>query len=141
MKPRTARGLALVLAALALWLVADRREDTGAPPPQVIEALFERGASGVFVEALGVVDRLLPDDNSGSRHQRFVVRLASGHTVLISHNIDLAPRVENLAAGDSVSFLGEYEWNERGGVIHWTHHDPDGRRAGGWVRAHGREYR
>ncbi len=58
----------------------------------------------------------------------------------MSHNIDLAPRVP-IAVGDTVEFRGQYEWNERGGVIHWTHHDPDGRRPGGWLRHRSRVYR
>jgi hypothetical protein len=83
---------------------------------------------------------VLPDDNEGSRHQRFIVRLASGRTVLIAHNIDLAPRVEGLTAGDSVEFSGEFENNDKGGVVHWTHHDPDGRHVGGWIKHGGRVY-
>lgn len=85
--------------------------------------------------------RLLADDHSGSRHQRFIVRLDSGRTLLLSHNVDLAPRIEALRIGDAVAFRGEYQWNERGGVVHWTHDDPDGRHPGGWVQHGGRVYR
>jgi hypothetical protein len=105
-----------------------------------VERLFASERSNVDVELKGTVSRVLPDDVQGSRHQRFVVELASGHTVLISHNIDLAPRVP-LDRGDSVHVRGEYEWNDRGGVVHWTHHDPQGMRRGGWIRHRGDEYR
>jgi hypothetical protein len=60
--------------------------------------------------------------------------------VLIAHNIDLAKRVP-ISPGDSVTVHGEYEYNEKGGVIHWTHHDPEDRHSGGWIRFHDREYR
>jgi hypothetical protein len=107
---------------------------------RVIVAAFEEGRSGLVVQSAGVVERLLPDDREGDRHQRFILRLASGHTLLVSHNIDLVPRVP-LALDDSVEFRGQYEWNEQGGVIHWTHHDPQGDRPGGWIRHAGRLYR
>lgn len=106
-----------------------------------LERLFRERRSGVAVEGSGTVVRRLPDDLDGSRHQRFVLRLPSGQTLLISHNIDLAPRVEGLTPGDAVAFRGQYEWNEQGGVVHWTHHDPDGERAGGWLEHHGRTFR
>jgi hypothetical protein len=83
---------------------------------------------------------LLPDDNEGSRHQRFIVELDGGHTVLIAHNIDLAPRVAPLEPGDPVQFSGEYAWNAKGGVVHWTHLDPRGTHPGGWIYAHGRRF-
>ena len=96
--------------------------------------------SGDQVRGTATVSRILSDDNEGSRHQRFVVRLSSGRTLLIAHNIDLAPRVSSLRVGDTVSFYGEYEWNDRGGVIHWTHHDPRGSHVGGWIEHKGRRY-
>lgn len=96
--------------------------------------------SGEQVRGSGVVIRMLADDNEGSRHQRFILELPSGETVLIAHNIDLAPRVSSLNTGDTVGFYGEYESNSQGGVIHWTHHDPQGRHVAGWLEHHGRRY-
>ncbi len=108
-------------------------------PADRIEAIIRDGRSGEIMQASGTVAKTLPDDNDGSRHQRFIVRLASGSTLLVAHNIDLAKRVP-VEEGDSVQFRGQYETNDRGGVIHWTHHDPGGRRPGGWVLHGGRNY-
>jgi len=109
---------------------------TDLPPGERGDAVaraFDARRSGVWVETEGVVARLLRDDLHGDRHQRFLVELPRGPTVLVSHNIDLAPRLP-LRVGDRIELRGRYEWNEKGGVIHWTHHDPSNRRAGGWTR-------
>ena len=86
------------------------------------------------------VIRILPDDRDGSRHQRFIIRVDSGKTLLIAHNIDLAPRLQGLKAGDAVRIAGEYEWNPQGGLLHWTHHDPAGRHQPGYIQWKGRRY-
>jgi hypothetical protein len=92
----------------------------------------------VEVEGAGTVVRLLSDDVEGGRHQRFILELPSGQTVLVAHNIDIAPRLDGLETGDDVAFRGIYEWNAQGGVVHWTHHDPSGQHAAGWLRHGGR---
>jgi uncharacterized membrane protein YsdA (DUF1294 family)/cold shock CspA family protein len=99
-----------------------------------IAEAYRNQRSGIQVTGEGVVVKILPDDNSGSRHQRFILKLSSGQTLLIAHNIDLAARIPSLATGDRVAFHGAYEWNAEGGVVHWTHDDPNGRHAAGWVR-------
>ena len=53
--------------------------------------------------------------------------------------IDLAKRVP-VERGDTIEFRGEYEWNEKGGVVHWTHHDPQDRHDHGWIEFEGRRY-
>lgn len=105
-----------------------------------IAELFQQQRSDVLVEVSGQVSRIFADDNRGSRHQRFLIELADGHSLLVAHNIDLAPRVENLAIGDEVNLYGEYEWNDKGGVIHWTHHDPANKHPHGWIRHQGKLY-
>ena len=101
---------------------------------------FRSQQSNLQVEGVGVVIKLLPDDNRGSRHQRFLLRLNSGQTLLIAHNIDLAAKIDNLRVGDSLAFFGEYEWSHKGGTLHWTHHDPAGRHVAGWLKHDGRIY-
>lgn len=107
---------------------------------QILGEAYKNRRSDVQVKGSGTVSKLLPDDNQGSRHQKFILRLSSGQTLLVAHNIDLAPRINALEEGDRVEFFGEYEWNSRGGVIHWTHHDPSGRHVGGWLKHNGRTY-
>lgn len=105
-----------------------------------LESAFQNRQSGVQVTGEGIVTRVLDDDSDGSRHQRFILRLASGQTLLVAHNIDLAPRIASLSPGDTVAFNGEYEWNERGGLIHWTHRDPNGQHEAGWLKHNGETY-
>lgn len=105
-----------------------------------ILAAFKAGEGDLLVRSKGKVVNVLSDDTIGSRHQRFIVKLANNHTVLIAHNIDLAPRVENIKKGDEIVFSGEYEWNEKGGVIHWTHKDPNGKHSNGWLEHNGIVY-
>jgi hypothetical protein len=102
---------------------------------------FASGASNIQVQGEGTVIRVLPDDVNGPRHQRFIVQLESGQTLLVTHNIDIAPRIDGLEAGHSVRFYGEYVWNEKGGVVHWTHHDPRGGHVAGWVVHNGKTYK
>lgn len=106
----------------------------------LIQNAFTEQKSGVQVQGEGVVSKILADDSEGSRHQRFILTLPSGQTLLVAHNIDLAPRVASLKVGDFVAFNGVYEWNAKGGVIHWTHHDPAGRHEVGWLRHAGQTY-
>ncbi len=79
----------------------------------VLQQAYQSQQSDLQVQGLGQVVKVLPDDNDGSRHQKFILKLNSGQTLLVAHNIDLAPRIPNLKVGDSVEFYGEYEWNKR----------------------------
>ncbi|HQL50978.1 MAG TPA: DUF3465 domain-containing protein [Kiritimatiellia bacterium] len=116
---------------------------TGVSPSSfdtVFADAYANRRSNIQVSGEGTVTKLLPDDNTGSRHQKFIVRLASGQTLLVAHNIDVAPRIGALRAGDRVQFSGEYEWSDRGGLVHWTHRTASGPHPGGWLRHGGRTY-
>ena len=138
-------NVALVVCALTWTACGTEVQPSGqnavaAGDDSQIGRAFKNRTSNVQVEGEGRVTRILADDLDGSRHQRFIVRLASGQTLLIAHNIDLAPRVAGLQEGDRVSFYGEYVWNAQGGKIHWTHHDPEGRHVAGWLKHNGQTY-
>lgn len=126
--------LALILGSLAVIPSVSMAND------QVLKQAYQSQQSDVQVRGSGVVIRVLRDDNVGTRHQKFILKLESRQTLLVAHNIDLAPRVANLNVGDRIEFNGEYEWNSKGGVLHWTHHDPQGRHEGGWLKHNGRTY-
>jgi len=92
-----------------------------------------------WITIQGDVVKLLKDDRKGSQHQKFLIKIAPDITLLVAHNIDLAPRAP-VKKGDEISLHGLYEWNNRGGVMHWTHHDPKGRKKGGWIQVNGKKY-
>lgn len=104
-----------------------------------IQAAYNNRQSNVQVKEKGIVIKVLADDNEGSRHQKFILRV-NNLSILLAHNIDLAPKIMGLKKGDSVEFYGEYEWNIKGGIVHWTHHDPAGRHLGGWLKYRGKKY-
>lgn len=141
MKKAVTTLLVLIAAVLAWWQQqADpnmnaRKIDQGG---LIIEAAYQSKKSDFWVEFEAQVSHILSDDDYKPRHQRFIVEFPSGHTLLIAHNIDLAPRVP-VIVGDRVQVFGEYEWNDRGGVMHWTHKHPDGS-SKGWIRHEGLLY-
>jgi len=139
MKKLLAIVAALAVAYVANDYFADAPAGTGMPAAQEV-ATTTRLQSGGQVSGSGTVTRILSDDDRGDRHQRFIIRLPSGQTLLVAHNIDLAPRVAPLAVGDVVEFSGEYASNDKGGVVHWTHHDPAGRHPGGWLKRGARTF-
>jgi hypothetical protein len=106
----------------------------------VVASAYIQHLQDIQVQGEGRVVKVLSDDTDGSKHQRFILRTPEDVTVLIAHNIDLAPRIQNLTLGDTVYFSGEYVWNEKGGLVHWTHRDPRGRHVSGWLKHNGITY-
>lgn len=104
------------------------------------QTAYQQKLEDVFIEGEGRVVRLLRDDNKGSRHQRFILRVGSGLTMLVAHNIDLAERINTIKLGDTVQFRGEYVYNDKGGILHWTHHDPQQKITGGWLKHRNKTY-
>lgn len=133
-RSQTQRLALTPLSSATAPLVADAADDNDA-----VHQAFALKQSHVWLQGHGVVKKLLADDTQGSRHQRFLLSVAPTQTLLFAHNIDLAPRIDGLAVGDEIAFKGEYIYNPKGGVMHWTHHDPQGRQHG-WIRHHNHIY-
>jgi hypothetical protein len=142
---------ALLVALGGGWFLRDRQaqpalETDGAVALQAAatadaaQEAFRSRARGRVITVIGTVVRTLADDRDGSPHQRFIIRTGGDLTLLVAHNLDLAPRLEGLVPGEKVTVLGEYEWNEQGGVMHWTHDDPQGRHVAGYIEWRGRRY-
>ena len=140
--------LLIIVIILVAYLVYDHYRSMHSDAPatqtstneQALANAFENHLSNIQVHGQGIITRVLPDDNEGSRHQRFIIRLASAQTLLIAHNIDIAPRITGLSEGDTIGFNGEYEWNIEGGIIHWTHRDPTGHHPAGWIKHNGKTF-
>lgn len=150
MRKKSLKGWSGAVAVLLIMGLLAWGQDLWQQPPEArpgtsegntaVKAAFREQRSDLWTEISGVVVRILADDNQGDRHQRFIIDIGDNHTVLVAHNIDLAPRVP-LERGSEIRAYGEYEWNSRGGVLHWTHHDPSARRPGGWIEYRGQRYR
>lgn len=139
--------ITLLIVLSALILSTAQAESVQSPQilalnnsADILQQAFENQTSNIQVEGKGIVLKILREDTNGRKHQKFLLKLESGQTILIAHNIDLSSRIENLKVGDEIIFYGEYEWNHKGGVIHWTHHDPSGRHINGWLKHQGKTY-
>jgi hypothetical protein len=132
--PRTRRqsaryGRHKALAALAtfvvVWTLAqllgwdDRLRERFQPTPPRISAAaaFRDRLSDVTIEGEGVVEAFHDVAADGdSVPEEVLVRLASGHPIWVRS--DSARIGEGTAIGDTLQFLGSYEWDNRGGIVH-----------------------
>ena len=95
-----------------------------------IEEIISIRQSGQIVNFEAQVIKLLRDDLKGDKHQKLIMKIKN-HTLLLAHNIDIAPRIP-VKIGDTLVVQGEYEWNDQGGLVHWTHRS-NNQHPGGWV--------
>ena len=130
------------MSAVALFLLlAPACMPPTTPDNAAVERAYAEKRSTVEVTAQGAVTRVLEDDSGPSgMHQRFIIRLAgSTQTVLVENNVTIGQRAPILQGSD-VSVHGEYVWNDQGGLIHFTHHDPAHTHEGGWIELSGIRY-
>lgn len=126
-----------------MLLVACSHPSQNAPANNsAVYAAFLSGTSRVEVSAGGTVTRTLGTrvGRSGT-HEGFLVRMDGPRplVVRVEDNVDLTGPIP-VRVGEHVVVHGEYEYYPRGGVIHWTHHDPAGRHENGYVEIGGKRY-
>lgn len=109
------------------------------PACQAARAAFDQHRSHVWLTVGARVDRLLADAHGRYTHQRFIVQCASGQTVLVVNDVSIGQRAP-VSVGDAVTVSGEYIWDSKGGLIHFTHHDPEHALPGGYIRVGGHQY-
>ena len=69
-------------------------------------------------------------ENNSQKPDMFLMGLLAAAGLAIV----LCAWLKPLGMGDRVHVRGMYEWNDLGGLVHWTHHDPQGFEEGGWIR-------
>ena len=137
---RVRRRFAALIAPLAAILCACAQ--TQSPNDRALCDAYSGARSHVEVVADGTVARLLGvQPGRISPHEGFLLALGSGCSLVVrvEANTDFTGPIP-LARGQRVLVKGEYEYYPLGGVIHWTHRDPQGRHEGGYIEAGGRTY-
>jgi hypothetical protein len=77
---------------------------------------------------------------SGS-HEGFLLKLDGDCdlTLKVETNVSITGPVP-IRRGEIVIVKGEYVYDPLGGILHWTHHDPEGRHIAGYVVSDGKTY-
>jgi hypothetical protein len=136
-----ARASAWVLLAALCGCASGGSSDD---PNAAVYDAWRAQRSHLEVVAAGSVARVLGSRHGPSgEHEGFLLHLrgAGGHglTVRVEDNEDITGPIP-LQAGDDVELRGEYIYDSRGGIIHYTHHDPRFRHPGGYVKVGGKVY-
>ena len=133
------------LVGLIIGLFAQVAIANGDHPGQIqddqalVQAMHSR-KNAFYVEAGNlVVTKLLPDDTSGLPHQKWQARVSDGGTITIVYNSDMGSRVP-VQIGDHFQVGGQYIYTPGGGLVHWVHDDPQGKRPDGYVYLNGVVY-
>lgn len=138
-RTRVTGALALALAAGCASPGTSASADNAA-----IYDAWRSNRSHLEVTAEGSVARRLGTrvGRSGT-HEGFLLHLTGaagrGLTVRVEDNVDITGPIP-LTEGAEVEVRGEYIFDRRGGIIHYTHRDPRGRHSAGYVRVNDKFY-
>lgn len=92
-----------------------------------------------FTATVSSAPRFFYGSRTHALHEAFDVATQAGPLQVVD-NVSIAPECP-VQSGDRIEISGQMV-HDRGKppVVHWTHHDPAGRRPGGFIRLHGRLY-
>jgi len=131
------KAIAIVVLVIGAFF-AEQKVFTGSDKAETqIDQLIKSRVSGKMVMLEAKVVKLLKDDLKGDKHQKMILKSAN-NTLLLAHNIDIAPRVP-AKIGDTLLIKGQYEWNKKGGLLHWTHRS-NSSHPGGWIKHNNKKY-
>lgn len=135
--------LTFLFSPVTVW--GSTLEQTGveeidlSPDNTEFEKAYKAHSKKVELSVQGTVAKILADDTKGSQHQKFIIKINNRH-VLVANNLDIGRKVP-VKVGDEVTIKGEYIWNEKGGVLHWTHRDPHKEHPDGFIYHKGKLYK
>ena len=113
--------------------------DEKASDNDIIRAVNDRRRVNYVEGGSMTVTRVLPDDDDGRKHQKWMVRLSNGKTLQAVYNSDMCPEVP-IKVGDVIAMGGMFLWTNSGPMLHWLHHDPRANRPDGYVYVNGNYY-
>lgn len=105
---------------------------------QIIQAQSQQ-ARKVELTVTAPIKKMLREEDYREPHQRFLLMLSNGTTVLVANDLQYGTYAP-VQEGNVVRIHGEYIWNERGGVLHWTHKSDEPRHESGYIDFNGMRY-
>ncbi len=140
MKKAISNGLSLIVILVITYIVKDYVDSpvhNEVLRETKLKTAIKLKQSGKMIMINAEVIKILPDDLKGDRHQKMILKTGE-NTLLLAHNIDLAPRVP-VQRGESIQIYGQYEWNSQGGLVHWTHRS-NSNHPHGWIKYKNKTY-
>ncbi|NUN05797.1 MAG: DUF3465 domain-containing protein [Bdellovibrio sp.] len=113
--------------------------DEKASDNDIVRAVNDRRRVNYVEGGSLTVTKVLPNDEDGRKHQKWMVRLSNGNTMQAVYNSDMCPEVP-VKVGDVIAMGGMFLWTNSGPMLHWLHHDPRGNRPDGYVYVNGKYY-
>lgn len=141
MKARLITSILVAFAINTTLCFAQGSDHPGKIPDDSAIVAAEKGRKTVYYVEGGnlVATKILPDDTSGSQHQKWQAKLSDGSMITVVYNSDMGVRVP-IKVGDHFGVGGQYIQTGSTGLVHWVHDDPKHVRPDGYVYLNGIVY-